>query len=353
MTRRMVAAVAQPAHQRARPLHRPPGHGQPRHPAQQHSSTRTAVFEACVEHDVAVEINSRPERRDPPDQAARAGPRHRLPVLDRQRRARPRAARLPRVRRRARRGRRHRPRPDRQHLAARPAARLGQPVGDRLTCLRAMTARPEVEVRRSQAAPPHGLGLPRGRQDRGADPGLASPRAEEAEWVETMVARLERSEQRRRPSDDALLKRGARAQRRATSTGWRRPSTVRWVDNQNTRWGSCTPGRPDDPAVHAAAGDAAWVIDYVLVHELAHLIEPGHTPEFWAWVDRYPKAERAKGYLAGLVGGRPARVAAGLRRRRLTVDADRARASATSSTRSGSGSAARRPATSARRATPR
>jgi putative hydrolase len=25
-----------------------------------------AVFEACAEHDVAVEINSRPERRDPP-----------------------------------------------------------------------------------------------------------------------------------------------------------------------------------------------------------------------------------------------------------------------------------------------
>jgi putative hydrolase len=26
------------------------------------------VFAACAEHDVAVEINSRPERRDPPDE---------------------------------------------------------------------------------------------------------------------------------------------------------------------------------------------------------------------------------------------------------------------------------------------
>jgi hypothetical protein len=42
------------------------------------------------------------------------------------------------------------------------------------------------------------------------------------------------------------------------------------------------------------------VIDYVLVHELAHLIEAGHTPTFWAWVDRYPKAERAKGFLEGV-----------------------------------------------------
>jgi hypothetical protein len=38
----------------------------------------------------------------------------------------------------------------------------------------------------------------------------------------------------------------------------------------------------------------------VLVHELAHLLEPGHTLEFWGWVDRYPKAERAKGFLEGV-----------------------------------------------------
>ena len=35
------------------------------------------------------------------------------------------------------------------------------------------------------------------------------------------------------------------------------------------------------------------------VHELAHLLEPGHNARFWAWVDRYPQAERAKGYLEG------------------------------------------------------
>ena len=66
MTRRMVAAVANPLHQRARPLHRPAGDRQPRHPRRVSSFDATAVFEACAEHDVAVEINSRPERRDPP-----------------------------------------------------------------------------------------------------------------------------------------------------------------------------------------------------------------------------------------------------------------------------------------------
>jgi predicted metal-dependent hydrolase len=40
-----------------------------------------------------------------------------------------------------------------------------------------------------------------------------------------------------------------------------------------------------------------WVLDYVVVHELAHLVTPGHGPAFNALVDRYPKAERARGYL--------------------------------------------------------
>ena len=46
-----------------------------------------------------------------------------------------------------------------------------------------------------------------------------------------------------------------------------------------------------------------WVVDYVLVHELAHLIEIGHGPRFYRLVDTYPKAERARGYLLGVVAG--------------------------------------------------
>ena len=123
-------------------------------------------------------------------------------------------------------------------------------------------------------------------------------RAEEAEWVETMVARLERSERRSRPTDDELMKR-ARSLSERYFGEMAVPESVRWVDNQNSRWGSCTPG---DRTIRLSArlrGMPQWVIDYVIVHELAHLLEPGHDASFWAWVDRYPHAEKAKGYLLG------------------------------------------------------
>lgn len=123
-------------------------------------------------------------------------------------------------------------------------------------------------------------------------------RAQEAEWVETMVARLERSEARRRPSDDDLMLRAARLNDDYLG-GLAVPDSVRWVDNQRCRWGSCTPG---DRSIRLSArlrSMPPWVIDYVLVHELAHLLETGHDDRFWAWVDRYPRAERAKGYLSG------------------------------------------------------
>lgn len=124
-------------------------------------------------------------------------------------------------------------------------------------------------------------------------------RKEEREWVATMLKRLEKSEKRRRPSDAGLRRRATELSNRYLG-GLARPATVRWVENQNSRWGSCTPSDRSIRLSTRLQGLPPWVIDYVLVHELAHLIEAGHTPAFWGWVDRYPKAERAKGFLEGV-----------------------------------------------------
>lgn len=121
---------------------------------------------------------------------------------------------------------------------------------------------------------------------------------DEATWVAKMVARLERQEKRRKPSDEQLLARAA-VLNDTWLGGLASPSSVRWVSNQKSRWGSCTPGDRSVRLSERLQQMPSWVVDYVLVHELAHLIEPGHDAKFWAWVDRYPKAERAKGYLSG------------------------------------------------------
>ena len=121
---------------------------------------------------------------------------------------------------------------------------------------------------------------------------------DEASWVARMVARLERADARKRPSDEQLMAR-ARQLNDEVFGGLATPDSVRWVANQRSRWGSCTPGDRSIRLSERLQGMPTWVIDYVLVHELAHLLEPGHDARFWAWVERYPRAERARGYLAG------------------------------------------------------
>ena len=123
-------------------------------------------------------------------------------------------------------------------------------------------------------------------------------RAQEAEWVKTMLARLERSERRKQLSDDDLMRRAVRLNDRYLG-GMAVPESVRWVDNQVARWGSCTPSDRTIRMSTRLQGMPTWVVDYVLVHELAHLLESAHDASFWAWVDRYPQAEKAKGYLLG------------------------------------------------------
>lgn len=122
-------------------------------------------------------------------------------------------------------------------------------------------------------------------------------RAEEQEWVRKMVARVEGTPTRR--GDAALARRAAELSARYLD-GRARPASVRWVPAMRTRWASCTPGERSIRVSQRLQDMPAWVQDYVLVHELAHLIERGHGPRFWRLVERYPRTERARGYLDGV-----------------------------------------------------
>lgn len=75
-----------------------------------------------------------------------------------------------------------------------------------------------------------------------------------------------------------------------------RPSSVRYVA-MSDQWGSCTNVTGEIRLSSRLRTFPTWVVDYVLAHELAHLLDDSHGPQFWALVNRYPLAERARGYL--------------------------------------------------------
>jgi hypothetical protein len=124
-------------------------------------------------------------------------------------------------------------------------------------------------------------------------------RAEEQKWVDQMVARVLASEAKRRPSDTQLESRARELSARYLG-GRATPSSVRWVDNMHSRWGSCTPTDRTIRLSRRMVGMPEYVVDYVLLHELAHLLVPGHGKAFWAELAGYPKLERAEGYLDGV-----------------------------------------------------
>jgi predicted metal-dependent hydrolase len=71
---------------------------------------------------------------------------------------------------------------------------------------------------------------------------------------------------------------------------------VRIVDNLY-RWGSCTVNNNINLNWRLIKAPM-FVIDYVIVHELAHLIEANHTPRFWNIVRaKVPTVEKAKAWL--------------------------------------------------------
>lgn len=83
-----------------------------------------------------------------------------------------------------------------------------------------------------------------------------------------------------------------------------RPTSVRWSSRMGQRHGSCTPSTGEIRVSTELARHPRYVLDYVLVHELAHLIESRHNAAFHAIVDRFPDASRARGYLDGYLAGR-------------------------------------------------
>ncbi|MBO0702858.1 MAG: M48 family metallopeptidase [Candidatus Dormibacteraeota bacterium] len=131
------------------------------------------------------------------------------------------------------------------------------------------------------------------------------PAAEQRRVAERLRDRIVRSIQRVHRAPD--LERRGQELNRSLFGGRLRWQAIGFAE-QRSRWGSCTPGSGTIRIARRAAGLPSWVLDYLLVHELAHLVEGNHGPRFWELVERYPLTERARGYLMAVDHG------AGIRR---------------------------------------
>ena len=116
-------------------------------------------------------------------------------------------------------------------------------------------------------------------------------KADERRYVDGVVDKIEREHRSHEVDLDA------RATRLAADYGLPMPDSITWSRTQRQRWGSCSIHSGDIRISNRLVDVPPWVLDYVIVHELAHLVVPDHSPEFHGLVDRYPFAERATGYL--------------------------------------------------------
>jgi predicted metal-dependent hydrolase len=121
------------------------------------------------------------------------------------------------------------------------------------------------------------------------------PVAERQRWADVMKARIARQLNRRAPSDERLARR-ARALNERYFGGRLRWNSVGFTDTASL-WGSCTFTSGAIRIASRLAKFPDWVLDFVLMHELTHLVQSDHGPAFQEMLDRYPLAERARGYL--------------------------------------------------------
>lgn len=133
----------------------------------------------------------------------------------------------------------------------------------------------------------------------------AMPRADRervaAELAQQLFRRIERARARSAAlGDDAALDARARHLAERYLDGAVAPSSIAWVANQRHRWGSTTPATGTIRLSRSLLGMPDWVVDSVIVHELAHLAVPDHGPAFRALVERYPRTAEAKAFLDGV-----------------------------------------------------
>ncbi len=75
---------------------------------------------------------------------------------------------------------------------------------------------------------------------------------------------------------------------------------IGYVTDQVSKFGCCNCRSGEIRISHRVSAMPKWVKEYVVMHEMAHLVEANHGTDFWVLVNRFPYTERARGYLTAV-----------------------------------------------------
>jgi predicted metal-dependent hydrolase len=132
-------------------------------------------------------------------------------------------------------------------------------------------------------------------------PKMTRPQIEQI--IEEITPRITRQRKRARRQTDPNLMERAEALNRQYFGGELSWHSIRWVNNMEHRLGSCTTGGTTDGDIRISERIRKWpayVVDYILAHEICHRKYPNHSPEFWDYLARYPFVEKALGFIEGI-----------------------------------------------------
>ncbi|MDP1794208.1 MAG: M48 family metallopeptidase [Acidimicrobiales bacterium] len=118
-------------------------------------------------------------------------------------------------------------------------------------------------------------------------------------YADELAAKLIANRNKTRPTDSGLHERAMYLSRTFLG-GEAVPTAVQWSTRQMHRWGSCT---ATDGTIRVSArlqGAPQFVIDAVLVHELAHLLHSDHSPAFYELANKFPRQGDAELFLKGM-----------------------------------------------------
>jgi predicted metal-dependent hydrolase len=114
--------------------------------------------------------------------------------------------------------------------------------------------------------------------------------------IDKLQQRIANKQQKRNLSAEDLERIAQRLNREyfQNSLKWH---SIEWSTQQTSIYGSCTPALGTIRISHRLTKMPLFVQEYVVMHELGHLLEANHSAKFWQLVNRYPLTERARGYL--------------------------------------------------------